>query len=118
VSYDLCLKDPTTGEVCEANEAHDIAGGTYAVGGTPRAEFNVTYNYAKYFYRVLGDKGIRTVYGMTGADSVKVLKDAASNLRNDRSIDYWASTEGNAKQALLNMVRLAEMFPAGVWDGD
>ncbi len=118
MSYDLYLKDPDTGDVCEANEAHDIAGGTYAMGGTRRAEFNVTYNYAKHFYRVLGDKGIRTVYGMTGADSVALLKAGADKLGDDRSSDYWESTEGNAKQALVNMVRLADMFPNGVWEGD
>lgn len=117
MSYDICLRD-STGNVLESDEPHDIAGGTYAVGGTTRAEIDITYNYAPTFYALLGDRSIRSIYGMTGADSLPVLKAAADKLSGERGGDYWASTDGNVKAALLDLVRLAEMFPAGVWDGD
>jgi len=32
--------------------------------------------------------------------------------------DYWKSTEGNAKDALKNLLKLAELAPDGVWNGD
>ncbi len=118
MSYDLYIKDPATGETLRSAERHDIAGGTYAMGGTTEAHLNVTYNYGPHFYRVLGEKGIREVYGMIAWSSVPVLKAAADKLTGERGADYWAATEGNAKAALLNMARLAEMFPDGVWDGD
>ncbi len=118
MSYDLYIKDPETGEVLRSDEPHDIAGGTYAMGGTTCAEFNVTYNYAPHFYRVLGEKGIRAVYGMNARESVAMLKSAADALSGERDSNYWQASEGNAKAALLDMMRLAEMFPDGVWDGD
>lgn len=75
-------------------------------------------NYARHFKRVLGEKGIRAIYGMTGAESIPVLEDAASKLADDVSDDYWEPTEGNAKRALLQLAALARMRPDGIWDGD
>lgn len=118
MSYDLYIRDDDTGEVLEADKPHGVAGGTYAMGGTTKAWINVTYNYAPRFYRVLGEQGIRAVYGMNARESIAVLKAAADKLSGSSDADYWESTEGNAKAALLNMVRLAEMFPDGVWEGD
>ena len=36
---------------------HDIAGGTYAIGGTADAWMSVTFNYARFFFRVFGGGG-------------------------------------------------------------
>ena len=78
MSYDINLTDPVTHEVIELSEPHFMRGGTYAVGGTTDMWLNVTYNYAKFYYRddVLGEDGIRTIYGMTGAESIPVLEKA------------------------------------------
>lgn len=75
--------------------------GTYALGGTREAHLNVTYNYSRHIELVLGEEGIRSVYGMTGAASLPVLRSAAAHLSDDVDPDYWVSKEGNAKRALL-----------------
>lgn len=95
-----------------------MRGGTYAMGGTREAHLNVTYNYAGQYKRVLGEGGIRTIYGMTGAESIPLLEAAAARLADDATGNYWDDTEGNAKRALLQLVALAKLRPDGVWDGD
>ena len=118
MSYDIYLQDAETGETIEFDQPHTLRGGTYAVGGTTEAWLNVTYNYGGHFARVLGKGGIRSIYGTTGEASIPVLKAAADKLGDDVSEDYWASTEGNAKRALLQLMQLAELCPEGVWAGD
>lgn len=117
MSYDIDLKDPVTGEVLELDAPHHMRGGTYAISGTTDASLNVTYNYAKH-YGVVGEKGIRTIYGMTGAEAIPVLENAISQLGDDVSENYWEPTEGNAKRALMQLVALAKMRPDGIFDGD
>jgi hypothetical protein len=118
MSYDIYLNDPVTGCTIELDAPHQMRGGTYAVGGTTDAWLNVTYNYAKHYRRVIGEKGIRTIYGMTGAESIPVLKAAIDKLGDDVNTDYWEPTEGNAKSALCSLLAMAQMRPDGVWDGD
>lgn len=117
MSYDIRLCDPVTHEVLEAESPHLMAGGTYALGGTTELWLNVTYNYGKH-YRCLGERGIREIYGKTGAESIPMLQAAALRLGDDVSDDYWEATEGNAKRALLQLLAMARMRPDGVWDGD
>jgi len=120
MSYDICLKDPVTREVIILNRAHHLRGGTYAVGGTKEAWINVTYNYAPLFRQTIDEeKGIRFIYGMTGAASLPILRRAAGLLGDDvDDDDYWSPTEGNVKRAILKLTALAEMCPDGIWDGD
>lgn len=120
MSYDINLTDPVTHEVIELSEPHFMRGGTYAVGGTTDMWLNVTYNYAKFYYRddVLGEDGIRTIYGMTGAESIPVLERAIAALGDETSDNYWDATEGNAKRPLTQLLAFARMRPDGVWDGD
>ena len=119
MSYDIRLCDPITNKTIEFAQNHYLTGGTYAVGGTREAWLNITYNYSPHFYRLIDeDDGIRTIYGMTGAQSIKVLDSAVQKLRDDISSDYWKPTEGNAKAALLKLIAMAEMRPDGVWVGD
>lgn len=124
MSYDIELRDPVTGNILELDQPHQMKGGTYPIGGSDLAEINVTYNYGKHFYRVFPDTpdgkklGVRTIYGMTGAESIPVLKSAIAKLGDDVSQDYWEPTEGNAKKALLQILALANMRPDGVWGGD
>lgn len=118
MSYDIRLTDSTTGETLELENPHDLKGGTYALGGTREAWLNVTYNYGPHFYRVLGEKGIRIIYGKSGAETIPILESAISQLGDDVDSDYWKPTEGNAKQALSDLLILAKAIPDGIWDGD
>ena len=118
MSYDIELCDAVTGEILELDAPHQMKGGTYAIGGCPTAEINITWNYGKHFYRLFGDKGIRTIYGMTGAESIPLLTEAIDQLGDDVHEDYWEPTEGNTKQALLMVKALAQLRPDGVWSGD
>ena len=118
MSYDIELVDSVTGETLTLDSAHHMRGGTYQVGGTMEAHINITYNYAKHFYDVFGDKGIRFLYGKTAAETIPHLKEGAGCLKDDKSDDYWEATEGNAKAAILQLLALAEMRPDGTWRGD
>lgn len=119
MSYDINLKDPVTKEVIELDSPHQLKGGTYALGGTTEASLNITYNYSEYYYKYIhNEMGIRYIYGLTGALSIPILETAIEILGDDVSEDYWEATEGNAKQALLQLVALAQLIPDGVWSGD
>lgn len=117
MSYDIYLVD-ATGKTVEFEEPIDLRGGTYAVGGTREAWLNITYNYGPHFYKVLGRKGIRSLYGLTGLESMPMLDAAIATLGTDEDDDYWKATEGNARAALVNLRRLAELCPSGIWRGD
>ena len=123
MSYDIALTCPVTGTTLELDEPHQMKGGTYAVGGTRVAALNITYNYAEHFYRVFleiqfSKEGIRSIYGLTGAESIPVLESVIAKLGDDVDYDYWKPTEGNAKKALTQLLALAKMRPDGVWRGD
>lgn len=85
MSYDIRLIDPVTREAIEAEARHLMQGGTYVQGGTTELWLNVTYNYGKHYRRVMGDDGIRTIYGMTGAESIPILEAAAAKLGDEVS---------------------------------
>lgn len=120
MSYDIRLCDPVTSETLELENPHFMTGGTYAMNGTTEMWLNVTYNYAPFYYKpeVFGEKGIRSIYGLTGAESIPVLEKAIQNLGNDTDPDYWKATEGNAKRPLYQLLAMAKMRPDGVWEGD
>jgi hypothetical protein len=118
MSYDLSLRDPVSGEELELDEPHFMRGGTYCVSGDRALALNITYNYYPCFWWSIGENGIRTIYGMSGAASIPVLQKAISLLGDDVDEDYWKPTQGNAKRALCQLVALAMMRPDGVWDGD
>ncbi len=119
MSYDIELRHPVTGDTLRLDEPHHMRGGTYQVGGTNKARLNITYNYSRHFVAAFEDEsGVRCIYGMTGADSIPVLKAAARKLGSDVDEDYWQPTEGNAKAAIMQLLALARMRPDGVWHGD
>ena len=119
MGYYIHLEDPITGDTLQAEAAHHIRGGTYAVGGTTELSMSVTYNYAKFYYEHLDrEKGIRVLYGMTGAESIPVLSAAIEALGDDVHDYYWIPTEGNAKRALIGLRAFAQMRPDGIWSGD
>lgn len=132
MSYDIELVDPVTRQPLELDSPQHMRGGTYAIGGSTRAHLNVTYNYSYHFLRVFEPlvesrplsylvgpvHGIRTIYGLTGAQSLPLLDRAISMLGDDVDPDYWKPTEGNAKRALCQLRALAQMRPDGLWEGD
>ena len=119
MSYNIYLNDPITGETVQFDKPHQMRGGTYQIGGTTEAWLNVTYNYSEHYARTIDDeKGIRKIYGMTGTESIPLLENAVSLLKDDYTNNYWDATEGNAIRALQNLIALAKMAPDGVWDGD
>ena len=118
MSYDVELQCPVTGSTLSVDTEHHLTGGTYQVGGSHDLKLNITYNYSKHFYRVMGEDGLRTIYGMTGAESIPLIQTAMDQLSNDVSENYWESTEGNAKIALSKLLAFAKMRPDGVWAGD
>ena len=124
MSYDIELRHPVTGETLQLDEPHHMRGGTYQAGGTTDAHLNVTYNYFEHFLKAFGDsvdgseRGIRKLYGMTGAESIPFLEAGAANLGDDMDDDYWKPTEGNTKAAIMQLLALARMRPDGVWHGD
>lgn len=119
MSYDIYLVNPVSKEPLKLDSPHYMRGGTYAVSGEEEAHLNVTYNYAPHYYRVLdAEKGIRVLYGKSGAESIPLLEKAIALLGDDSDQDYWKATEGNAKAALFQLLSLARMRPDGVWTGD
>ena len=118
MSYDIYLHDPVTKENIILDDKHQMKGGTYCLEGTTEAWLNITYNYGKIFYEKLGEKGIRAIYGMSGADSIPILQKAIDELKDDVDNDYWKATEGNAKRSLIQLLTLAKLRPDGIWDGD
>ena len=117
MSYDIYLHDAKNGDVLIVR--HDLRAGTYCLGGSDTAWLNITYNYSGHFRRVLGEKGIRAIYGLTAAESLPVLDAAIAQLGTDRDLDYWNPTEGNARVALENLRLLARACqPDAIWNGD
>ena len=89
MSYDITLNDPVTKEPIQLDAPHQMQGGTYAVGGTTEAWLNITWNYADWYYRpgVFAatreeSKGIRTIYGISGAQSIPILQKAIKTLES------------------------------------
>lgn len=116
MSYDIYLDDPK-GVVCQID--NDFKGGIYALGGSPEAWINVTYNYSQHYREHIdAEKGIRWIYGKTGAEVLPRLKEAVSKLGVEPSEDYWEPTPGNAGRALLALIAFAEARPDGVFSGD
>jgi hypothetical protein len=118
MSYDISLCDPVSGETLHAASVHQMSGGTYCLGGTTALELNVTYNYGHHYRRIFGEKGIRTLYGKSGAESSILLEAAIMQLSDDTDTNYWTPAEGNAKRALKQLLAMAQMRPDGVWEGD
>jgi hypothetical protein len=118
MSYDIYLIDSKTRNVVCLNEPLDLRGGIMQQGGTCEAWINVTYNYSPFFKRVLGEKGIRSIYGMKAAESIPLLVSGSLQLKGYPDCDYWKATEGNAKEALNSLITLATACPDAEWTGD
>lgn len=140
MSCDIRLLDPATKEVLELEAPHQMRSGTYALGGTREMWLNITYNYSDWYSRggVFPDGGdgrggIRSIYGLTGIQSIPILKNAIAVLeamtedisREDLEdckmqgvTGYWLPTRANAIKPLYSLLAFAQARPDGVWDGD
>lgn len=135
MSYDIKLIDPVTKEVLQLEREHFMRGGTYAVNGTTEMWLNITYNYAQWYRKeyAFGKDGIRSIYGLSGAKSIPLLKKAILGLENskeklpedevkkclDQGINgYWLPTRENSIKPLYQLLAMAELRPDGIWDGD
>ena len=118
MSYDLTLRDPVTKETLTLDTPHYMTGGTYAIGGTTELWLNITYNYGKIYSQpnLFGEEGIKSLMGLSGAESIPILEKAISELGDDVDPNYWNATEGNAKKPLYQLLAMARMRPDGIWD--
>lgn len=122
MSYDIDFCHPATQEPLVIDEVHflrDDAPPAQAGGRRSRmASLSITYNYSKHFYRVLGEDGIRSLYGKSGSETIPRLEAAIGQLDGEPDEEAWKSTEGNAKRALERLLSLAKARPDGVWLGN
>ena len=104
MSYDIYLRDPVTGETAEV-PGHLMVGGTFRADYHPEtgtftpalnteAHLNITYNYGSYYYEAAKENGIRSIYGMTGGDSIAVLEKMIKILETKYRInEEWIYTK-------------------------
>ena len=104
MSYDIYLRDPVTGETAEVPR-HLMIGGTFRADYHPEtgtftpalntdAHLNITYNYGSYYYEAVSENGIRSIYGMTGGDSIAVLEKMIKILEEKYKTDNeWLYTK-------------------------
>lgn len=135
MSYGISLVDPVTHETLTVDAPHQMRGGIYAIGGTDELWMSITYNYAWWYYKdyAFGENGIRSIYGLSGAESIPVLKKVISGLENSREelpndeikecleqgvSGYWLPTRENAIKPLYQLLAMAQMRPDGIWNGD
>ena len=135
MSYDISLVDPVTKETLIMDSPHQMRGGTYAIGGTDEMWLNVTYNYGRWYRKdyAFGENGIRSINGLSGAESIPVLKNAIAGLEESKEelpeeevnqcleqgvSGYWMPTRENAIRPLYQLLAMAQMRPDGVWESD
>lgn len=135
MSYDISLVDPVTKETLIMDSPHQMRGGTYAIGGTDEMWLSVTYNYGRWYRKdyAFGKNGIHSINGLSGAESISVLKNAIAGLEESKEelpeeeinqcleqgvSGYWMPTRENAIRPLYQLLAMAQMRPDGVWESD
>lgn len=101
MSYDIEIVD-TDGQLMCAASRHQLRGGTYCLGGTDELRLNITYNYAPYFYKAFGEKGIRSLYGKKVVDTVGDIAKAI------QAVGEMQDIEGEQK---ARVDEIAERYP-------
>lgn len=89
----------------------EAEGGTYVVGGSTEARLNVTYNYSEIW-------SVRTIDGLTGADSIPLLEEQVHQLGTQQYRDYWAPTKGNVGYMCSILLAWARRHPTAIWEVD
>ena len=144
MSYDISLNDPVTGKVANV-PGHLMHGGTYRADYHPEtgtftpalntdADLNITYNYGRYYYEVYPEQGIRTIYGMSGYDSIAVLEKMIAYIDEKyKRSGEWITTkrektvyyDSNGEEVDFDSIILGkkeyvrdEKIEIDVWEGD
>lgn len=96
MGYSLWLEDKETGIICRRKKPEVDLGNMLCIGGSDLMEFNITYNYAPYYDKAVRfqENGIRTIYGMSGKDSLPLLNELIKDIK-DRYTDEngnWSKT--------------------------
>jgi len=153
MSYDIWLeRRRCRSKINDATMGQLARGGTYRVcSGNEKVDegdlkLNITYNYAGYFYKVFGKKGIRSIYGMKAKDAREVLLNGYDKLCKIRDKEeklgrpfddddydrmkslgedwetycasYWHPCAKNAIAAVDGLVRLTMIAPGFTFNGD
>lgn len=127
MSYDINLYYPTNGFLrgleSKISSWEDIVNdstyGELSEIGIRSEWVNISYNYCRFFLDSLGDYGIRTIYGMTGEQSIPILEEAIKKFGDiPPGFDLRESTAWGAKQHLINLLAMAKEHPEGIWKGD
>ena len=105
MSHDIHIIDSVTKKPRVLKEPYHPHGGTYAIGGTTEAWFNITYNYGK-IYRELWGHGLSDFDGKKIKEVKPKVEAGIKTLGFVRHEDYWEATEGNAGAALLDLLIL------------
>lgn len=130
--YDISLKNSATGDPILLEDRS-------AKGGTRKAWLDITCNYRRWYLkdgvfpkRDGENLGVRAIYGMTGEESIPVLKSAIAKLqdsceelsdeeiceyRSNGCVGYWLPTKANAIIPLTQLLAFAQLRPDGVWEG-
>ena len=108
MSYDIGLVDRVSFETLQSDSSH-------CMRGTTDPTLNVRYNYSNHYCLAMGEKGIRTIHGMTGWESIPLLETSITKLGTDVLNHYLASTDGNVKRVLIQLLTLAKMHPYWLW---
>lgn len=126
MSYDISIVDRKTRKTAKSSNPHNIMGGIYHIGCSQDLWLNITYNYGPLFrkafaeYKTNDKQGIWVIDGQKVEDTVPILQIAINNLNTDKTDNYWDATEGNAREALENLLKLAKLCPKGdyIWEID
>lgn len=118
MSADYTLTDEF-GHAIVLPERNMEQGGTYPLGGTDFAEFNVTYNYSRIWAEAWPDESyagmLDSFEGKRAGDLIPTMEAVVEKLGTEQSDDYWEPTPGNAGYAMNVLLGWARQFPDGVW---
>lgn len=114
MSYSLWLENKDNELMCKRKEPEVNLGTMLCIGGSDLMEFNITYNYAHYYYEVEGfeEDGIRKIYGMTGKESLPYLDMLCMHIQKkyyNRDKQRWKQTVRQKKVPVMN----GEVLPEG-----
>ena len=99
----------------------DDYGSTICIDGTDSLSTNITYNYAPFFEKVFGEKGIRSIYGISFSEAVHKLQYAeqifSSVDKTDTEwvIKYKEPTE-EEKARFERILHCKWERPSGYWE--
>lgn len=57
-----------------------------------------------------------SIHGMTGADSILILREAVQKLGTEGIPNYWVANPGNVGVACARLAKWAEQHPNARWD--